>query len=254
MNHHAHLFSGPPSSLKREKAMEFIAGLLGTGVGSRTSGVVHPDLIVLDAEEGKKQISIDQVRELKERVFLKPAVAPRVVAYLPHADRLNESGMNALLKVLEEPPAGAIFVLVAEDVGRFPATLMSRVLHTPVRAERDAEASSPFVEEFLLARTLGARLRIVDELAKNCDASEDPEGEWRRALRMNVKSDADASRVIFGIGLLQALRSVGSSISPRIMLEATAVRMSGAHLDEEARRLMPTHVPRTMPLLFGDLV
>jgi hypothetical protein len=52
-----------------------------------------------------------------------------------------------------------------------------------------------------------------------------------------------------GIGLTAAMRSVGSSVSPRILLEATALRMDGDQTTE-VRRLSPAHVSRGLPGLF----
>jgi hypothetical protein len=92
----------------------------------------HPDIAVLARERSeetggvKAQISVEAVRELRERMSQRPAIAKRVVAYLPDSDRLNEAGVNALLKSMEEPSAGAVYVLVAEDEARLPMTLKSR--------------------------------------------------------------------------------------------------------------------------------
>jgi hypothetical protein len=100
----------------------------------------HPDIIVLEREPTesgahlKKEISVKAVRELRTRISRRPSVAPRVVAYLPEADHLNEEGVNALLKSVEEPPAGAVFVLVAHQESRIPGTLLSRLV--PLRLGR----------------------------------------------------------------------------------------------------------------------
>jgi hypothetical protein len=92
----------------------------------------HPDIAVLAREMSdesggvKAQISVESVRELRGRMSQRPAIAKRVVAHLPDAERLNEAGVNALLKSMEEPSAGAVYVLVAEDEARLPMTLKSR--------------------------------------------------------------------------------------------------------------------------------
>ena len=239
----AYLLFGPPGAGKRKIAERFIGALLGSGQIR-----IHPDFILLDVLEGKKQISVEQVRELRERISMRPMIAPRVVVYLPHAGRLNESGMNALLTVLEEPPAGAVFVLVAEDVSRIPATVLSRVVQIPFLATASGDAVSVFASAFFAAQTLGARLRVIEDLAKSCDANEDPERAWQETLGAAMR-EWRGEGMIFGIALVAARRLIGSSVSPRVALEAGAVRMSG-DADREARRLMPTHVPRTLPLLF----
>src|SRR6185369_10150232 len=97
---------------KRTIAEQFVRALLGRPIDD-PYWKAQADLVLLEPEEGKTQISVEQVRDARTRLSMRPMSAPRVVAYIPHADRLNESGTNALLKVLEEPPAGAVFVLVA---------------------------------------------------------------------------------------------------------------------------------------------
>lgn len=93
----------------------------------------HPDIIVLEREMTdsgkslKKEISVKAVRELRMRISRKPSAASRMIAYIPEADHLNEEGVNALLKSVEDPPAGAVFVLVAHQESRIPGTLMSRL-------------------------------------------------------------------------------------------------------------------------------
>ncbi len=252
----AYMLHGPPRSEKRRLAEKFAATLL-----HHENTKTHQDFIVLTAEEGKKQISVDQVRAMmRERLFLRPIQAPRLVAYLPHADQLNESGMNCLLKVLEEPPADAVFILVTEDLHRLPATVVSRCV--VLRCDVPRHVNSPHAErgeEFALAviraRTLGARLAHIERFAKECDASDDPQAAWRDALLDAMRFPCVTNaRIVFGVALLTALRFVGGPLSPRIALEAAATRLGSSDLDTEARFLMPSHAPRIIPLLFGDLV
>lgn len=95
---------------------------------------VHPDIAVLRRELSdsgkslKKEIAVKAVRELRARIYERPSVAARVVIYIPEADYLNEEGVNALLKSVEEPPAGAVFVCVAHQASKLPATLQSRLV------------------------------------------------------------------------------------------------------------------------------
>ena len=258
----AYLFVGPPKSEKRALAEAFAAALLRhEHEQEQTQMRMHPDCIVLSAEEGKKQISVEQVRAMRERLFSRPMQAPRLVAYLPHADQLNESGMNALLKVLEEPPAGAVCILVVEDMSRLPATVISRCVvlrcAAPPRGNSPSllEQGEGFASTFIGARTLGARLAQIDRLSKACDAADDAQVVWRDALLDAMRfSCATSEGVVLGVALLAALRFVGGPVSPRLALEAAAIRLGESDLDEQARHLLPTHVPRTTPLLFGDLV
>ena len=287
----AYVLVGQPHLGKRMVAEAFVAGLVGGGALR-----AHPDVIILEPEEGKKQVSVDQVRELRERVSLRPMVAQRVVVLIPAADRLNESGTNALLKMLEEPPADAVFVLVAEDVSRLPATVLSRsvVLRfdlvareeillglaarniPPSEAELRArechgrpglavepsekkDSGALFVEDFLQAKTLGARLTFIEYLTKSCDAQEDTTAAWRDVLLSAMRATGASlneyplEATMLGLSLVSALRLVGGAVPPRVTLEAGAARLT-THAEGELRGLLPTHFPRVQPLFYKSLV
>ena len=73
-----------------------------------------------------RNISVDQVRELGEFLSLTPALSPWRVAIIDTVDELETSGANALLKILEEPPANMLFFLVSHAPGRLLPTIRSR--------------------------------------------------------------------------------------------------------------------------------
>ncbi|MGR8919648.1 MAG: DNA polymerase III subunit delta' [Gammaproteobacteria bacterium] len=86
----------------------------------------HPDLQVTLPEEGKRAVLVDQIRELIGFFDLKPHYGASKVAIVCPADTMNVNAANALLKILEEPPAGALIILVANRPGRLLPTLLSR--------------------------------------------------------------------------------------------------------------------------------
>ncbi len=95
----------------------------------------HPDLRVLarlpkDAEKPDqdlaRSITIAQVRALQPMFATTPSMGARRVVIIDAADDLERSGANALLKNLEEPPAGTIFLLVSHAPGRLLPTIRSR--------------------------------------------------------------------------------------------------------------------------------
>jgi len=86
----------------------------------------HPDIVVVAPQENKKNIAVSQVRELKNDAYIKPHMAEKKVFIIDYADTLNEQSQNALLKVLEEPPASVIFILIAETKASFLETIISR--------------------------------------------------------------------------------------------------------------------------------
>lgn len=219
----AYLLSGVAHVGKSLIAQQFACGLLELDPSDPLALSAHPDFISLMVEEGKNLVSIEQVRHLKERVSLRPMRAKRNVVFIPQADRFNESGMNALLKVLEEPPADAVFIMVALDASRLPGTIRSRSVQLPlnvvakqelvdalkargmyeaevwqtVEAARGrpglalqaqtASAFDPLVQDFFQAQNAGGRLAGVEVLAKACESEEDAVGAWRYVLGLMME-------------------------------------------------------------------
>ena len=91
----------------------------------------HPDMrrlerITNDKGNLNRNIKVDQVRELSEFMGMTAALSPWRVAIIDSVDDLETSGANALLKVLEEPPANTLFFLVSHAPGRLLPTIRSR--------------------------------------------------------------------------------------------------------------------------------
>lgn len=181
---HAYLFHGPAGVGKRELARRFAAELLGDH--ARVERGSHPDLYVL--EPLGEQIRIDDVRELRHDLHMRPFEAERRVYLVFGADSLNEDAADALLKDLEEPPPYAVVVLVAERLGPLPETIRSRCQLVPfrrlsepaVRAAIRAHAPDLTEEEATtLARVAGGRLGRAFQLL-------DPAAAQRREKLIRV--------------------------------------------------------------------
>jgi DNA polymerase III delta' subunit len=88
----------------------------------------HPDMRLVALEEGKRDISIEQVRELLAFLSLSGSESIRRVVVLQDAEQLNVQAANALLKGLEEPAPGSLLLIVCNDLMRLPATIRSRCM------------------------------------------------------------------------------------------------------------------------------
>ncbi len=86
----------------------------------------HPDILTVSPEEGKKSIAVAQIRKLRSEAYIKPHTASCRVFIIDFADTLNEQSQNALLKVLEEPPSAAVFMLICESKASLLDTIISR--------------------------------------------------------------------------------------------------------------------------------
>lgn len=143
--HHGWLIAGPEGVGKGRFAREIAQAMLAEGAGevpggdSRTAHLIaagsHPDyreLVRLPKDPDKpdenlaRSITIAQVRGLQAMFATKPSMSGRRVVLIDSIDDLERAGANALLKNLEEPPAGTIFLLVSHTPGRLLPTIRSR--------------------------------------------------------------------------------------------------------------------------------
>ncbi len=93
----------------------------------------HPDISYL----GRDKVKVDEVRTVRELAYLAPNDGERRLIVLENVENFNAASLNALLKILEEPPAGVIFILTASAAGAVLPTVRSR---TCVLIPSDADA------------------------------------------------------------------------------------------------------------------
>lgn len=86
----------------------------------------HPDFIFIEADKPGNSILVDQIRDVIERLSLSSHYSGSRVVILQSAHRLNTAAANSLLKTLEEPTAGTVFILVTNMPSVLPLTIVSR--------------------------------------------------------------------------------------------------------------------------------
>lgn len=90
------------------------------------AGGAHPNKMTVVPEKVGTAIKVDQIREVSEFIQQTALIGERRVVIIQHANNMNMSAANALLKTLEEPANGALLILVSDGLGQLPATIMSR--------------------------------------------------------------------------------------------------------------------------------
>ncbi len=177
---HALLLHGPAGLGKRAFAWRLTESLLCAKPGldavacgactscRRFSAGTHPDVLYVHPAPESATVTIDQIRDMREFVALKPHTAARKIVVLEPAEAMNLNAANALLKVLEEPPPGSVLLLVTPWLARLPATIRSRCALVPFRAPAARDAASWLREQgvsgdldLLLRLTGGAPLRAL---------------------------------------------------------------------------------------------
>lgn len=165
--HHAWLLGGPAGIGKAGIARDFAKQLLGAaGDPTATGGLAiaagdpvarlvdagtHPDLVRIErlTKEGKKgepptlarNINVDQIRQLSRFLHLAPSMSERRVVLVDAAEDMERGAANALLKSLEEPPRGTVFLLVSHSPGRLLPTIRSRCRYVHFLTLADADMS-----------------------------------------------------------------------------------------------------------------
>ena len=121
----------------------------------------HPDIWRTAPAPDKREITVDQIRALRADAYIRPNEGARKVYIIDPADAMNPAAQNALLKVLEEGPAYAAFLLAAARPGLLLDTVRSRceLLSLP------REDALPGPELLERAETLAGLLLAGDELA-----------------------------------------------------------------------------------------
>ena len=133
---HSYLFEGIPGSGRKKTALTLIQALFCTALSDDACGVCascrkidnnnHPDIHLIAPLPDKRDISIEQLREMQHVLSLHPYEAPRKACIIDPAERMSVGAANSLLKTLEEPPGNALIILLTENAGMLLPTVRSR--------------------------------------------------------------------------------------------------------------------------------
>jgi len=221
---HAYLFSGSRGTGKTSAARLLAKALNCTGRARDSAEPCNKcvsclevtagsalDLIEIDAASNR---GIDEIRDLREKVNLAPALGPYKVYIIDEAHMLTEPAFNALLKTLEEPPAHVVFVLCTTDAQKIPLTVIGRCQQFVFRRHTEEQ--------------IAGRLSHI-------------------AAAENVKVDPDAMQLI-------ARTAQGSMRDAVGLLDQLVPLATGPISLESARSLLGIADPRLLDALLDDVL
>ena len=128
----------------------------------------HPDFICIMPE--KTEIRVDQIRALRDFVYIRPAISNKKVVIIQNAETMNLYAQNALLKVLEEPPTDTFLILVCNNLRKVLPTIKSRCFlleATPLTMDELAKRTG--ITDPILLELADGSLKLLNQIKEKED-------------------------------------------------------------------------------------
>ena len=131
---HCYLISGPDGSGKKTLSSLIAQALqceaadapcMRCNICRKITAGIHPDVITVDDTE-RKTISVDLIRQMQEDAFVHPNEGKKKLYLIPRGQDMTENAQNALLKLIEEPPSYAVFLILTTNADKMLPTVRSR--------------------------------------------------------------------------------------------------------------------------------
>ncbi|MGI5935896.1 MAG: ATP-binding protein [Oscillospiraceae bacterium] len=175
---HAYIVASPSEEERDGRARRMAAAIVCSGDGNRPCGRcrhcrkvaagIHPDVITVQKEtddKGKqrKEIYVGQIRNIIADAQVLPNEAEKKVYIIKDAGDMNISAQNAMLKVLEEPPAAVAFILCTDNAGSLLDTVRSRCVELSINNDvrPPGEEAMALARDYLSIAASGSRPRLL---------------------------------------------------------------------------------------------
>lgn len=270
---HAYLFEGIPGCGRRTTALALIATLFcqhaadGEACGEcpscrKLAAGNHPDLHLLQPLPDKRDISIEQVRELQQMLSLRPFEAARKACLIEPAERMSVGAANSLLKTLEEPPGHGLLILLTGQADLLLSTVRSRCQHLRFAPLDVADLTTLLIGQGMEPTSAAAVAPLATgslEVARELDGEASAANRQslldalRQVRHQQIATVFDTSERLAGSRdeTLELLHLVISLVRDMLLIRSAAAdRIANGFLAErlcdEAERFLP---PRLMEVL-----
>ena len=170
-NSHCYMICGPEGSGKKTLA-RFMAQALQCEAPNapcgqcnacrKVEGGIHPDVITVDDPE-KKSVSVDLSRQVQADAYVRPNEGKKKIYLIPRAQLMTNEAQNALLKLIEEPPHYAVFLLLTTNAEKLLPTVRSRSVELRMEPVPWSEAAF-----WLQSMAQGADVQTVQAAHHRC--------------------------------------------------------------------------------------
>ncbi len=187
----------------------------------------HADILIYSVEDKPKAFKVDIVREIRNKAHIVPNEADRKVFILENSHTMGVEGQNAILKILEEPPAYVNFILLCSSKSGFLPTVLSRAT-VYILGQAYSSESDELPREKVVSAASGVAKAVVDfndmEIVKAASVFEKDQKLLRAALpviqeifaaALRIKYSADDGSADFG----ELPSELSSKLSRRSLLE-----------------------------------
>ena len=193
--HHSLLFLGPKAVGKGLTAMTLAKALNCEVAGPldccdrcpscrKIDNLNHPDLYWIGPEGAGNIVRIERIRNMKERIFLKPFEGRAKFFIIDGAHLLNDESANSILKTLEEPPKNSVIILITDDLNKVFSTLKSRCQWVVFQSAKPETLKRLLMDEYGLEETQAHFLSHLSEgrIGKALVMKDEGTLEWRNKV------------------------------------------------------------------------
>ena len=213
--------------------------------GTVETGIVREAISVSGMGSGGKYL-VGQVTAMRSEIFNTSLSAEGRAVLLYHVERMNEESANALLKVMEEPPEGVLFLLTADSLASVLPTIRSRCVSFAVAPVSPADGHIGTVLAVARDEARAAQVEKALELARAAAARDSYTAAVLLAAYEKDKATASALLTDF-----RAVAAAGLRSSPRAPVQGTQARQAVRLADAALQRLGAQVNPKVVLTVFA---